>query len=120
MNPFLACAACYGQSDSAMAAGMNWGIASLLGMIVLVLGGVAGFFVFLALRTSAMAKRPGEAVSPSHAVEKNSPDEAVGFKSQSLPARSGFGRVSALAQQRKRCAQSRSEPGHLLTPRGRN
>jgi hypothetical protein len=120
MNLFLACAACYGQSDSAMAAGMNWGIVSLLGMIVLVLGGVAGFFVFLARRSSAMAKRPGEPVSPLHALEQNSADGAEGFKAPSSPARSGFGRVSALAQQRNRCAQSRSEPGQLLAPRGRN
>jgi len=57
MTLFLACAACYGQSDSAMAAGMNWGIFSLLGMIVMVLGGVGGFFVYLAKR-SALASAP--------------------------------------------------------------
>jgi hypothetical protein len=34
---------------------MNWGILSLLGVIVLVLGGVAGFFVYLARRTSALS-----------------------------------------------------------------
>lgn len=55
----LACAACYGQSDSPMAAGMNWGIFSLLGVIGMVLLGVAGFGVFLArkaasVRSSAM------------------------------------------------------------------
>ncbi len=49
-----ACAACYGQSDSPLAAGMNWGILSLLGMIVFVLGAVAGFFLFLARRAAAM------------------------------------------------------------------
>ena len=47
MIGFFACAACYGQSDSAMAAGMNWGILSLLGVVVMVLGSVASFFVFL-------------------------------------------------------------------------
>lgn len=46
----LACAACYGQSDSAMAQGMNWGIFSLLGMAALVLGSLGTFFVFLAKR----------------------------------------------------------------------
>ncbi len=45
-----ACAACYGQSDSPMAQGMNWGIFSLLGIIILVLGGIAAFFVHLARR----------------------------------------------------------------------
>ena len=45
-----ACAACYGASDSPMAAGMNYGILSLLGIIVGVLAGVGGFFVYLARR----------------------------------------------------------------------
>ena len=48
------CAACYGQSDSPLAAGMNWGILSLLGFIVFVLGGVACFFFFLARRSAAL------------------------------------------------------------------
>jgi len=47
-----ACAACYGQSDSPMAQGMNWGIFSLLAVVVFVLSGVAGFFVYLARRAS--------------------------------------------------------------------
>ena len=51
----LACAACYGQSDSPLAAGMNWGILSLLVVIVLVLGGVAASFVSMARRAAAVA-----------------------------------------------------------------
>jgi len=51
----LACAACYGQSDSALAQGMNWGIFTLLGVIGFVLVGVAGFFVFLIRRAAAVA-----------------------------------------------------------------
>jgi len=46
-----ACAACYGQDSGPMARGMNWGIFSLLAIIVCVLAGVAGFFVYLATRT---------------------------------------------------------------------
>lgn len=46
----LACTACFGQSDSGMAKGMNMGIAVLLLVITCVLSGVAGFFVFLAKR----------------------------------------------------------------------
>jgi hypothetical protein len=65
MKVLLACAACYGQSDSAMAAGMNWGIFSLLGMIVIVLGGVAGFFVYLA-RRSSMVSGPAAAAAASN------------------------------------------------------
>lgn len=47
-----ACAACYGQSDSPMAQGMNWGIFTLLGVVVVVLTGIASFFVFLAKKSS--------------------------------------------------------------------
>ena len=49
----LACAACYGQSDSPMAAGMNWGILSLLVVIGVVLGGVSAFFIYLAKRAAS-------------------------------------------------------------------
>ena len=48
----LACAACYGKSDSALAQGMNWGILSLLALVVFVLGGIAAFFVYLAKRAA--------------------------------------------------------------------
>ena len=41
----LACATCYGASDSPLAQGMNWGIATLLGVIGSVLFGVVAFFV---------------------------------------------------------------------------
>ena len=54
----LACAACYGQSDSPMAQGMNWGIFSLLAVIVSVLGGIAGFFIFLARKSASPANQP--------------------------------------------------------------
>lgn len=53
-----ACAACYGQSDSPLAAGMNWGIFSLLGVVVAVLGGIAGFFVYLARKAAAVSADP--------------------------------------------------------------
>ncbi len=52
-----ACAACYGQSDSPMAAGMNWGILSLLGVITSVLVGIAAFFVVLARKSKAKPAR---------------------------------------------------------------
>lgn len=56
--PALACAACFGQSNSAMARSMNWGILSLLVVVVGVLGGIASFFVYLAKRASTV---PGPA-----------------------------------------------------------
>jgi hypothetical protein len=60
-HSLLACAACFGQSDSPMAAGMNWGILSLLAMIGVVLGGIVAFFVFLARRSAAASPRPATA-----------------------------------------------------------
>lgn len=55
-DSILACAACYGgRTDSRLAVGMNWGIFSLLGVVVCVLGGIAGFFIFLAKRSAAAA-----------------------------------------------------------------
>ena len=51
-----ACAACYGQSDSPMAHGMNWGILSLLVVVVSVLSSIAAFFVFLAKKSAATYK----------------------------------------------------------------
>ncbi|MEO6034755.1 MAG: hypothetical protein ABIQ35_05835, partial [Verrucomicrobiota bacterium] len=45
-----ACAVCGGASDSAMAQGMNWGIFSLLAVIVSLLVMIAGFFLFLSRR----------------------------------------------------------------------
>ncbi len=47
----LACATCFGASDSELAQGMNMGILSLLVIIISVLVGVASFFVFLAKRS---------------------------------------------------------------------
>lgn len=52
----MACAACFGKSDSPMAQGMNAGILALLGVVGTVLAGAATFFVFLAKRASAAAK----------------------------------------------------------------
>lgn len=51
-----ACVACFGQSDSPMAQGMNMGIFSLLLVITCVLAGVSGFFVYLIRRSSQLAE----------------------------------------------------------------
>ena len=53
----MACAACYGRSDSPMAHGMNAGVLALLGVIGTVLCGAAAFFVYLARRAAALARR---------------------------------------------------------------
>jgi hypothetical protein len=44
-SPLFACAACYGRSDSPLANGMNWGIFTLLGIILTVLTCISLFFV---------------------------------------------------------------------------
>jgi len=51
----LACATCFGKSDSDLARAMNWGIVSLLAVVVVVLGGIAAFFVYLARRAAIAA-----------------------------------------------------------------
>ena len=51
----FACSACYGASDSPMARGMNWGIFSLLAVVVCVLSTFATFFVFLAKKSAAVS-----------------------------------------------------------------
>jgi hypothetical protein len=48
----LACATCYGQSDSNLAKGMNAGIFVLLLVVAGVLGTFAAFFVYLARRAA--------------------------------------------------------------------
>ena len=44
-SPIFACAACYGKSDSPLASGMNWGIFTLMGVILTVLTCITLFFV---------------------------------------------------------------------------
>lgn len=57
----LACATCYGKSDSKLAEGLNIGIFALLGFITLVMLWIAGFFYYLARRAGAEpVDGPGE------------------------------------------------------------
>ena len=51
----LACATCFGKSDSDLANAMNWGILSLLAVVVFVLGGIGAFFIYLARRDAMTA-----------------------------------------------------------------
>jgi hypothetical protein len=55
-SPLFACAACYGRSDSPLANGMNWGIFTLLGVVVSVLSCFGGFLIFIVRRQNAYAK----------------------------------------------------------------
>ena len=58
----LACATCYGASDSPLAQGMNWGILTLLGFIGTVLFGIVAFFVHVGVK-SARLERASESQS---------------------------------------------------------
>ncbi|MDD5139892.1 MAG: hypothetical protein PHY43_06500 [Verrucomicrobiales bacterium] len=57
-SPLFACATCFGKSDSAMASGMNWGIFTLLGVVVTVLAAIASFFVYIIRKETAAASNP--------------------------------------------------------------
>jgi len=46
----LACPVCFGQNDSPMAVATNWGIVTLLLVVVGVLAGFASFFIYLMRR----------------------------------------------------------------------
>jgi hypothetical protein len=49
----LACPVCFGQNDSPLAVAMNQGILLMLGVVALVLGAFASFFVVLIRRARA-------------------------------------------------------------------
>ena len=66
----FACAACYGASDSPLAKGMNWGIFSLLGIVTMVLGGIATFFVYLGKKSAAVNQADAEAAQKTEPTEK--------------------------------------------------
>ena len=73
-----ACAACFGASDSPMAKGMNWGIFSLLVVVVTVLGGIAAFFIYLARKSAATSLVVGGASVPA-----SHPEHGSTFSAQS-------------------------------------
>ncbi len=66
-SPVLACAACYGRSDSPLASGMNWGIFTLLGVVITVLVSIAGFFFYIIRRETAHATTPSAGQNLSEA-----------------------------------------------------
>lgn len=62
-----ACAACFGQSDSAQARGMNAGILVLLGFVVAFWVAMGSFFVFIARRARTHGDPlPGDQNDPQH------------------------------------------------------
>ena len=62
-----ACAACFGQSDSAQARGMNAGILVLLGFVVAFWVAMGSFFVFIVRRSRTHGEPlPGDQNDPQH------------------------------------------------------
>ena len=53
----LACATCFGESEGAMAEGMNAGVLVLLVVVGSMLTGIGGFFIFLVRRGARVATR---------------------------------------------------------------
>ena len=56
LGTLLACAACYGKSDSPLAYGMNWGIFTLLGILTPVLGCFAFGLIHMIRKDEAARK----------------------------------------------------------------
>lgn len=63
----LACPVCFGQTDSPLAAGVNWGIFLLLAVLAAVLGGFISFFIYLFKRSRALV---GEELATPRSVRK--------------------------------------------------
>jgi heme/copper-type cytochrome/quinol oxidase subunit 2 len=63
-SPLLACAACYGRSDSALAEGMNWGIFTLLGVVLTVLTCILVFFVHIVRKEEKANSNPASVNPP--------------------------------------------------------
>ena len=62
-----ACAACFGQSDSTQAQGMNAGILTLLAFVVLFWVAFGSFFVFIVRRGRQTGEPlPGDQNDPQH------------------------------------------------------
>jgi hypothetical protein len=55
-SPLFACAACYGKTDSPLASAMNWGILTLLGVVLSVLTVFLVGFVHIVRKGEAMHK----------------------------------------------------------------
>jgi len=53
-SPLFACAACYGKTDSPLATGMNYGVLTLLGILLSVLTVFAVCFVHIVRKSETM------------------------------------------------------------------
>ncbi|MQA30008.1 MAG: hypothetical protein GEU82_09240 [Luteitalea sp.] len=74
----MACPVCFGQSDSPLANAINMGVIMMLGVVAVVLGSFASFFIYLNRRAKQLAA-PG---SPdgghyAHPMSKTNPQEGT-------------------------------------------
>lgn len=67
----MACPVCFGQVDAPLTRATNLGITFMLALVLLVLGGMAAFFVSLA-RRATLATRPSN-TSPAAVVSDGAP-----------------------------------------------
>ncbi len=68
-----ACSACFGETGSPMAKGLSMGVLFLIGVVLVVLGGVVTFFIYLARRARAAAREPEELGIPIFSAEHLAP-----------------------------------------------
>ena len=108
----LACAACYGQSDSPMAAGMNWGIMSLLVVIGVVLGGVSAFFIYLAKRSARVSLLASTNAALPH--DRSAPVLGRSEVHKHL----GLGTLQPVGRVGHRCGQGRSHSDTVVFNNG--
>ena len=57
-NSGSACAVCFGAPDSPIAKAVSWSVIALLGIVMIVLTGVAAFFIYLAKRAREVGTLP--------------------------------------------------------------
>ena len=67
--PALACAVCFGQSDTDVAQGVVWGVLALLLVVVSVLAAIAGFFFHVARRAALLSE--GQIPEPTAQTTEN-------------------------------------------------
>ena len=72
----LACPVCFGQNDSPLAAAMNQGILLMLGVVALVLGAFASFFIVLIRRANRLSAQASTAEAARSADALAGPAEA--------------------------------------------
>lgn len=67
-----ACATCFGQTDSPLGRGLNWGIMTLLVVVNGVVAGICSFFVYVARRSAKLEaedRRDTDALAVSGATD---------------------------------------------------